>query len=259
MIQEASQTWEELANWWDERMGEDGDLWHRSLIDPTVMRVLGPVSGRDVLDLGCGNGYLTRRLTGLGAHATGVDASAPIVDHALRREREDPLGVTYHVADAAKLDMLGDASFDLVLCNMVLLDIADAESAISEACRVLRPEGRFVASISHPCFDVPNASGWEVERIGPDTTVWRKVSRYRQLLTEKLRWRVGTDQFSYTPAYHRPLSWYFQAFRRAGFVITALEEPEPEEEFIQTRSDGVWMAEIPLNCVFEAFKFEAKA
>ena len=258
MVQEAPQTWEELADWYDERMGEDGDLWHKTLIDPTVMRVLGPVSGKDVLDLGCGNGYLARRLTRLGAHVTGVDASAPIVDHALRREKEDPLGVTYHVADAAKLDMLVEASFDLVLCNMFLMDVADAEGAISEAFRVLRPDGRLVASISHPCFDVLNFSGWAVERIGFDSTIWRKVSRYRQQLAEKCGWQVGADEVWCTPAYHRPLSWYFQAFRRAGFVITALEEPEPTDEFIQGSPQGPWIAEIPLHCVFEALKLEAK-
>jgi 2-polyprenyl-3-methyl-5-hydroxy-6-metoxy-1,4-benzoquinol methylase len=50
--------WDKLAVWMDEKQGDDGDLWHRALIDPTMLRVIGPVTGLDVLDLGCGNGVL---------------------------------------------------------------------------------------------------------------------------------------------------------------------------------------------------------
>src|SRR5207248_886305 len=110
--------WEAIAAWFDERMGDEGDLWHRTLIDPTLLRVLGPVAGLDVLDLACGNGYLSRRFAREGACVVGVDASAPIVERARARETAKPLGVTYHVADAARLDVLTDASFDRVVSNM---------------------------------------------------------------------------------------------------------------------------------------------
>ena len=72
--------WEEIAAWWDERQGEEGDLWHRTLIDPTLLRVLGPVEGLHVLDLACGNGYLSRKLARSGARVTAVDASAAMID-----------------------------------------------------------------------------------------------------------------------------------------------------------------------------------
>ena len=49
-------TWEQLSDWYDEKQGNDGDLWHRTLIDPTVIRFLGNVRNKEILDLGCGNG-----------------------------------------------------------------------------------------------------------------------------------------------------------------------------------------------------------
>ena len=113
---------------------------------------------------------------------TGVDASTPVMEHARAREEREPLGIGYHVADAARLDGLGDASFDVVVCNMALMDIPDAEGALREAARVLRPGGRLITGLSHPCFDVSvSSSGWVVERIGFETTVFRKVSRYRRV------------------------------------------------------------------------------
>lgn len=48
--------WEAMAEWRDRRMGEHGDLWHRASIEPALLRVVGPVRSRRVLDLACGNG-----------------------------------------------------------------------------------------------------------------------------------------------------------------------------------------------------------
>ncbi len=247
-------SWEALADWYDRKHGDDGDLWHRALIDPPMLRLVGPVEGLRLLDLACGNGYLSRRFARMGAQVVGVDASAPIVERARLRERRHPLGITYHVGDATQLGMLGSASIDIVVCNMALMDIEDAAGAIREVGRVLRPGGRFVASLNHPCFDVVNASAWIVERMDLTTTIWRKVSRYRELSAGVVPWRVEADRIARTPAYHRPLSWYVRTLRTAGFVVTAFEEPEPTEEFLAGSPSGPWVAQIPLHCVIEARK-----
>ncbi len=244
--------WDSMAVWLDDKHQDEGDLWHRALIDPPVLRLLGDVAGRRVLDLACGNGYLARKLARIGADVVGVDGSAALIDLAERRQARDRLGVAYHVAGAAHLDALEDGMFDLVVCHMALMDIEDAAGAIREVARVLRPEGRFVASLAHPCFDVINASAWVVERMGFEDTVWRKVSRYREVFLSSCPWRIGPATFHYTPAYHRPLSWYFRAFRSGGLVVTALEEPEPTAEFLEGSPRGSWIAQIPLHVVLEA-------
>jgi ubiquinone/menaquinone biosynthesis C-methylase UbiE len=246
-----SQAWESMAAWYDEKQGDAGDLTHRALIDPALLRALGDVAGQRVLDFACGNGYIARRLAHLGAKVTGVDASAPIIDRARGREEREPLGITYHVADAADVAMLEAQTFDAAVCNMGLMDIEDAAGAIREVSRVLRPRGRFVASLSHPCFDVPEASAWVIERMDYTTTVWRKVRRYQEVFGGACPWK-GPGVTWQTPAYHRPLSWYFRVLRSAGFVVTAFEEPEPTEEFMAGSPQGAWIAEVPLHCVIEA-------
>jgi len=226
--------WDDLAGWRDEKQGEDGDLWHRTLIDPTVIRVLGDVSGKTALDLGCGNGYFSRRLARLGAHVTGIDSSRPIIDICNEREKRNPLCITYHSAEASNLSMLADSVFDIVLANMTLDDIENAEGAIKECSRVLHERGRLVGSISHPCFDMGEHSVWQIEKTGLDTIVWRKVDgSYRRVFEDAVEWRLSEDGSVETRSYHRPLSWYVRTLRSAGFVITALEEPEPNEEFLK--------------------------
>lgn len=248
--------WDRMVEWWDEQIGEEGDLWHRALIDPPVLQLAGEVRGLRVLDLACGNGYLGRRFARQGATVTGVDATAAIVARARAREAREPLGITYHVADAAHLVMLEDGTCDLVVCNMALMDVENAAGAIQEVARVLRPQGRFVASLAHPCFDKVNTSGWAIERIYPITTIWRKMSHYRELATADLPWLHAPGQTVYTATYHRPLSWYFRTLRASGFVVAAFEEPEPTEEFLASSPQGPWIAEIPLHCVVEAWKVE---
>lgn len=250
----SAEAWESLAAWYDEKQGDEGDLWHRALIDPALLRAVGPVAGLRILDLACGNGYLARRFAQMGAGVTGVDDLAPIIERARRREAEGPLGITYHIADTARLPMLEDSGFDVVVCNMALMDIEDAAGTIGETGRVLRPGGRFVASLSHPCFDVPNASAWVVERMDFTTTTWRKVSRYRETFQGSVPWSLGPDEVMHTPAYHRPLSWYVRTLHRSGFVITGLEEPEPTKEFLAGSPQGASIAQIPLHCVIEARK-----
>lgn len=249
--------WDRMAEWWDEQIGEEGDLWHRALIDPPLLQLAGEVRGLRVLDLACGNGYLSRRFARQGATVTGVDATAAIIERARAREAREPLGITYHVADAAHLAMLTDGAYDLVVCNMALMDIENAAGAIQEVARVLRPHGRFVASLAHPCFDKVNTSGWAIERIYPITTIWRKMSHYRELAAADLPWLRAPGQPVYTATYHRPLSWYFRTLRASGFVVAAFEEPEPTEEFLASSPQGSWIAEIPLHCVIEAWKLGA--
>jgi ubiquinone/menaquinone biosynthesis C-methylase UbiE len=246
-------SWDAMAAWYDAKQGEEGDLWHRTLIDPALLEAVGAVGGQRLLDLACGNGYLARRFARMGARVVGIDASAPIIERARRRERETSLGIVYHAGDTARMDMLNDAGMDIVVCNMALMDIEDVAGTIRQVARVLRPGGRFVASLSHPCFDVAGASAWVIERMDFTTTIWRKVSRYRERFAGRVPWRDGEGPIvAYTTAYHRPLSWYVRTLREAGFVIIALEEPEPTEEFVAASPSGTLIAAIPLHCVIEA-------
>ncbi len=70
------ESWEEVGDvWLNPLLDENGDINRELITDPNLMDVIGDVTGQDVLDAGCGNGYLTRRLARRGAHMTGVDSS----------------------------------------------------------------------------------------------------------------------------------------------------------------------------------------
>jgi SAM-dependent methyltransferase len=257
--------WEALADWRDQRMGEEGDLWHRAIIDPALRRLVGPVRGLRVLDLACGNGYLTRRWAREGAkRAVGIDTSRRSLSFARRRERSRPSGAEFLRRDAGRLTGLGNRSFDIVAANMALMDIRDLRPGLREWARVLAPEGRFVFSISHPCFDLDDRSAWVVERARDENGVskellWRKVRQYREERAVRVPWRISESETGFTVSYHRTLSTYSGLLRSAGFCILRMEEPAPLPEAVRDSPQGRFMLEVPLHLVVEARLYPGRA
>jgi ubiquinone/menaquinone biosynthesis C-methylase UbiE len=247
--------WEELSDWYDEKQGDTGDLWHRALIDPVLLRLVGDPQGKDILDLGCGNGYLSRRLSKLGGRLTALDSSEFMIANAKKHDPDNSLGINYIVSDAAKLDQIKSGSFDIVFANMSLMDIERAEAAISEVGRVLRTGGRFVASISHPCFDNGSNSAWVSERnFSFGTRTYRRIRQYRVPNVEKYPWKLKSGEIMYSIGYHRPLNWYARVLASSHLAITALEEPGPQSEFLEKEPDAPGFLEAPLHLVIEAVK-----
>ncbi|MDG6954116.1 MAG: methyltransferase [Nitrososphaerota archaeon] len=79
--------WDDFSDWYDREQGESGDLWHWTPIDPGLLRVVRGCRGKDALDLGSGNGYLSRRLTTPGTRVTAVDESSMLIRSAQARDK----------------------------------------------------------------------------------------------------------------------------------------------------------------------------
>lgn len=229
-------SFEAIAAWWDEQAGDDGNVNNRHLILPALLRALGDVAGLATLDLGCGNGVSSRALAGRGAHVTGVDIAPSLVARAREREGSRPLGITYLVADGGSLAGLPAASFERVAANMVLMDAADGAGLIREVGRLLRPGGRFAASLLHPCFEVPRHSDWFEEEGEGGGRLMRRVWRYRDVFSTRDEIRQG--QPAPIARYHRPLGWYAARLREAGLPIDTLDEPLPDEGFAALKPRG---------------------
>ena len=127
-----TQTWDPLA------YERNGAFVHE--LAGGVLEWLDPRPGEYVLDLGCGDGNLTRRIAESGAHVLGVDASAEMV--AAARER----GIEAEHAKAEELPFR-DATFDAVFSNAVLHWVRDQDAMMRQVHRVLKPGGRFVAEM----------------------------------------------------------------------------------------------------------------
>lgn len=146
-------SWDSFAVSYDAREGDTGDEFRQRLYDPAVESMIGDVVGATVLDAGCGNGYWAKKLVGLGAaKVIGVDSSEKLID--IARKRTEGLPVELHVADLSEDLPLESESCDLAVANMVLDYVDNLDKFISEAHRVLKPNGKIVIGIQNPYYNM---------------------------------------------------------------------------------------------------------
>ena len=121
-------------------------------IMPFTFRQFGEVSGKAVLDLGCGKGRYSRELCRRGAKVTAIDCAKSAIKYCVEKAKEERLDITYHLMNSYNLQGIADNSFDIVLSSMILMDCEDFEGTVREIARVLKPSGTLFASVCHPCF-----------------------------------------------------------------------------------------------------------
>jgi len=223
------------------------------LLDPIILETLGDIVGKRVLDAGCGDGYLSRKLAERGAVVTAVECSHQMLAFAQAEEQHKPLSITYHNGDIASLPFLADGSFDAVVTNNVIQDTADFEGAFREFSRLLRPGGIYLHIVNHPCFSTP-VFGWVKD--GEGKKLYRKVDRYFERGPFLVPWapRSGMEP---TIAWHRTLGDTVNSLISCGFRLLQLLEPEPPESwstFYPERLDGARIPDfLVLVCKKEMF------
>lgn len=229
--EEIRRSWDDVAEWWLERYSPRGDLNREWVIDPVLLAYLGDVTEADVLDAGCGTGYLARMLAQRGARVVGVDLSRGLLSRAEKEETENPLGVTYHQGNLADLSFLQSGTFDAVVSNVVLQDVRRYAEAIAEFFRVLRPAGRLVFSLVHPAFDRPPGRWLREPEDSERVEEWRGLLVRGYFRRQAVSWAPRGKPGAY--GFHRPLRDYFEALHHAGFLVRRLEEPLPGEEALE--------------------------
>jgi len=108
-----------------------------------ILTLLGDIRGRDVLDVGCGDGDLAVELWRRGATVTGIDASPEMVEAARARAKQEGADISFMVGEAANIP-LAPERFDFVVAVTILCFVANAAPVFSEIARVLRPGGVLV-------------------------------------------------------------------------------------------------------------------
>jgi 2-polyprenyl-3-methyl-5-hydroxy-6-metoxy-1,4-benzoquinol methylase len=141
--EDGTKRWDNNAEQWHRLLGEN-DLNRRDLLDPIILQVLGDIKGKQILDAGCGDGYLCRKLARLGASITGVELSKKMLGFALEEQKRVPLTISYHHGNCSSLPFLIASNFDAIVTNNVIQDMVDYQGAFREFSRLLRPGGTYL-------------------------------------------------------------------------------------------------------------------
>jgi 2-polyprenyl-3-methyl-5-hydroxy-6-metoxy-1,4-benzoquinol methylase len=214
--------WDLVAKAHDQKMGREGGKHHRGSLVPAILGYIGDVRGKRVLDLACGQGYLTQILAESGAVVTGVDLSIELLKIARKNEEERKNGVEYLHRDAADLQGIDSGTFDIIVCNMALHDIGNLQATMNECGRVLRPGGLFVFSILHPIADGLKSGEAEKDFIGS----FVRLRHYKKTceLPHRAYRAFGIS------LHHRPLDAYLNGLFAAGFSVRGFREIPAEQD-----------------------------
>jgi SAM-dependent methyltransferase len=224
--------WETHAGWWIDGFTDGADPEYEEQILPLAARELAGAAR--VLDIGCGDGQVSRLAAGLGAEVTGIDPTWNCVRVAHARGE-----ARFARAAAAHLPF-ADASFDAAVACLVFEHIREVDAAIAEVARVLAPGGRFCLFLNHPLLQTPN-SGWIDDQIlDPPEQYWR-IGEY--LVEDESLQEVEKDVF--IPFVHRPLGRYVNTLAANGLLVERMEEPAPPPGFLARAEEYVAAASIP--------------
>jgi ubiquinone/menaquinone biosynthesis C-methylase UbiE len=212
--------WGNVADWYDQLVGESGSEYHREVVLPGVLRLLALQPGEKAIDIACGQGVLCRILNERGVETTGVDAAQELITAA--RER-GPKEIRYEVADARELGFLPPAHFDAAACILAIQNIQPIQPVFAGVGRILKEWGRVVIVMMHPCFRGPKETSWGWDEKGK--VQYRRVDRYLLPRKAPITTHPGKkSEGTYTWTFHKPIEAYVKAMRQGGLMVDAIEE-----------------------------------
>jgi SAM-dependent methyltransferase len=225
--------WEDHAQWWIDGFTDGADPEYVEQILPLAASELAGYER--ILDVGCGDGQISRLVAAAGATAVGVDPTWNQIEVAQQRGG----GAAYVRSGAAELPF-ADASFDAAVACLVFEHIDDVDGAIAEIARVVRPGGRFSFFLNHPLIQTPG-SGWiDDHTVDPPEQYWR-IGAY--LVEQDSVEQVERGVF--IRFVHRPLSRYLNALAEHDLMLERMVEPAPPDGFVDRAFEYAEAAAIP--------------
>lgn len=235
--------WNKLAGWWDESY-QEGDIFHRTFLFPTIMKWTSAKKGVRILDIGCGNGALARLFAKEGASVVATDFSEVFIDKA--KQRSTGLEIDFRIIDATdtlQLNRLVDTGkFDRIISSMVLHDMSTITPLIASLPKLLTPEGKFIFSVPHPCF---NSGLVEIEQLKQYMDQNQLLLPNRYIKPETFEIFSKPDQPVKQICFHRPLSILFNELFKVGFVMSGFVEPVAKKGDLPQNFLWAKLSEIP--------------
>lgn len=196
-------------------LGDAEFVWCPENLHEDEARLLGEVSGRQVLEVGSGSASCARWLAARGASVVATDLSAGMLRHARVAASRTGIAVPLVQADASLLPF-ADGSFDLACSAFGAVPfVADSAQVMSEVARVLRPGGRWVFAVTHPMRwifpDDPGPDGLVVQQSYFDRSPYVEVDA------------AGRPTYV---EHHRTLGDRVREIVSAGLVLDDVVEPE---------------------------------
>ena len=231
--------WDKIAKKWDNAT-RNGNWFHKYLIYPSILEILGNPEGQKILDVGCGNGHLSYMLHSKGALVTGIDKSEEMIQVC----RQNYSYIRFLKMDITKTTDI-QSTYDIAIFNNSLQDMEQYQDAIINTRKLLKINGSIIIIIKHPCFHPRlQGNGWKIA-FESDGRCSMTGYGLTSLLEEKEKYKgvyfTMDNYYSNAPhcrewygesttSFTRTLEEYFHAIISAGFTIGEILEPRPKPD-----------------------------
>jgi len=209
----------QATKWHRDSSGPYGDFCGRPEIF-NIIKTLG--KEKTILDVGCGEGYFSRKIADISNHVVGVDLSREMIYLAVEREKQEKRGIKYHIGNAKDMSFLTDSTFDLCVGNYIANYFKPDElpQFYKELGRVIKDNGRFVLLMTHPVFELITDYG---EAMQYEIDEYDYIKSRGKLFKAQLRTVQGN--VLETGLYHSTLEDHFDAIAHAGLKVNKIKEP----------------------------------
>jgi len=211
--------WGGVASWYDEHLNGE-DTYHAKVVSPNLLRLIGEVKNKKVLDIACGQGYFSEILNKAGADVTAFDMGENLIKIAKEKNKD----INYFVADAEDfVKNLNGEKFDVAICVLAIQNIENIKKVFESVKEILNDGGKFYLVLNHPAFRIPKQSSWGED--AKEKVQYRRIDKYMSEEKIKMDMTPGRNILKeYTYSYHRPLQYYFKLITNLGLSVTRLEE-----------------------------------
>lgn len=243
-------SWEPVGKWYNEIVGKEGHYYHQHVILPRVMGLLK--GAHKVLDLGCGQGILSRALD-KEVDYTGVDLSRSLVEDAKKQNRRK--NHQFFLGDTTKPLPISDHDYTHTIFILSLQNMALPEQAIANAALHMKNGGTLVLILNHPCFRIPRQSSWGID--DKQKVQYRRIDRYLSPLEIPIQSAPSKGKTSSeTWSYHHSLTDIMGWLQKANFLTESIEEwcSDKESSGGAAKMENRARQEIPMFMMIKALK-----
>lgn len=246
--------WEPVSLWYMKYLQEDTDSYHAKVIIPNLLRLLGNVKGKRILDLGCGNGVVGHILAEQGSFIFGVDGSKTLIDSAKTGAKTNEKYFTQDVRTGLPKEC---KDIDACVSILSIQNMDSLHTVFESVAKSLTKNGTLHIVTLHPSFRIPQLSDWtfDEKRNEQGRTVFTYMSESKISIAQNPSKKDSPQSITF----HRPLQVYSKTLQNAGFGIRRLEEWCSHKESLSGKrkaAEDKARKEIPMFLYIEAVRVQ---
>lgn len=226
-----AKNWERIAPEYIRFIKQRKKYFSHSIYGPLLkdlLELVGNVDDTKILDAGCGEGHLSRLFAQKGGDVYGCDSSKTMLKEARILDGAGKFSLKYFLHDLTfPFEIKYKDYFDTIVSNLVLFDIRELDKVMKYISYILKPNGKFVFSILHPCFNITKGYRYNLRNIGYNggTIIFNMDKSYKQPMYYS---KESISDFSIRGSikhYHRPIETYIKYLSKNSLLTYGLREP----------------------------------